>query len=1164
MQTERRRRSPVRRAGAEQLQDSPSTWLTLGVMACFFLSGFSALVYEITWIRKASLVFGTTTFALTTILATYFAGLALGSYLFGRASQAMSRPLRVYALLEIGIGVLAIASPASFTFADYVYGLLYPYLLESRTLSALIRFTLTSLIVLPPTIFMGATLPLMCRYFVQNEKRISLTVGTLYGVNTLGAALGAGCCGFLMIPLIGVNRSIYSAAALNIAIAVVIRQLRIRPLPREAEAIDEGQRPRTPLRPSLGAHTGDYFPGSARIVYALFLFIGFVALAQQVLWARFLSLVLYNTVHTYTLTLVLVLVGIAAGSLGTGWLFDRVSRRSLLLGGTQIFNGLIVLFVMMLPAQWWEGALDMGREPSRLYVCAFIMLLPALISGASFPLATRMVLDDPRLAGITVGRLTAINTFGGIAGSIVAGFYLIPLVGLHNSVLLTTGMSLCIGYLAWLLVDRAVLLRTKFLLAALSFVAWVAIPASIGTRLPDDFLAHGKTLVAVREGRACHLAVLDRDGTLQLEIDKMWQGENRKNHQIMAAHIPMLLHSNPKSVLALGMGTGQTFSRFLMYDIERLDCVEIEPELVDLLRAHYESSWMEDPRVRIVIEDGRQFVEHSNGAYDVIAVAVGQTFRPGVASFYTSEFYRAAARRLNAGGIVCQFVPIPSITVEEFQGIVNTFIDVFPESVLWYNTVEFLLIGSREEKVRPSLSRLALLESHAALHNDMKYSYWGGPAEWLNRREVFLAGFLMDSAGLAASARGVPLYVDDVPRLEYSTSSSAARRDTWRLDALPLVREHLVDFRSIGLFGEHDDTLRAAGVLRQKNLNDVVATGLLRAARTQLLQGGSAKSVGLFQEAVRLNPDNVVARHGLADAMYSLRRLDSAAKHYSHALRIDPESARAHMRLGLVLTDLGKTDDAMTHYTAAIRIKPDYAEAHTNLGNALLGRGAFVEAMSHYSESLRLAPSAQAQSNLGVALAGAGHLEQASVAFRKALQLDPDFHDGHVNLGRALTALGRFERAFEHFSIADGLKTSSAVRENMADVLIQLDRPGDAVKNYRSALKLKPKQPELMAKLAWLLATSSVDALRSASQAVSLAERARYLSGESSLLVLRALAAAYAEAGRFDKAVVTARRAIELATEKGETDAKVSLRAQLEQYERHLPFRERRPSPKSR
>ena len=1160
MQSERRRRAKVRRPRAEQHLAPLSVSLTLGIAACFFLSGFSALVYEITWIRKASLVFGTTTFALTTVLATYFAGLALGSYAFGRASQKMSQPLRVYALLEIAIGLLAIVSPASFKFADYAYGLLYPHILESPTLSALIRFALTSLIVLPPTILMGATLPLMCRYFVQSKKRISLTVGTLYGVNTLGAAFGAGCCGFLMIPTIGVNRSIYIAAAINIAIGVIIRQLRIRPLPRETDASDDSRTPSTPLHPSLDPHAGDSPPAAARTVYALFLLIGFVALAQQVLWARFLSLVIYNTVHTYTLTLVLVLVGIAVGSLSTGWLLDRFSRRSLLFGATQIFNGLVVLLVMMLPAQWWEGTLGVGREPSRLYACALIMLLPALVSGVAFPLATRMVLDNPRLAGITVGRLSAINTLGGIAGSVVAGFYLIPLVGLHKSVLLTTGMSLGIGYLAWLLVDRTVLLRTKLLLAMMSLAAWAAIPAGIGTRLPDDFLAHGDRLLAVREGRACHLAVLERDDTLRLEIDKMWQGGNRKNHQIMAAHVPMLLHTNPKSVLALGMGTGQTFSRFLMYDIERLDCVEIEPELVGLLKAHYDSAWMEDPRVRVIIEDGRHFVAHSNNTYDVISVAVGQTFRSGVASFYTSEFYRAAARRLNDGGIICQFVPLPSFAVEEFRGIVNTFIDVFPESVLWYNTVEFLLIGSRDERIRLTPSRLALLESHAEIHADMEYSYWGGPAEWLNRREVFLAGFLMDAAGLADAVRGVHVYTDDVPRLEYSTATSASRRNTWRLDVLPLVREHLADIRSISLSRTDDETLRAAGVLREKNLNNVVTAGLLRAARTKLLQGSPAKSVGLLQEAVRMNPDNVGARCGLADAMYKLRKLDAAATHYSHALRVDPESARAHMRLGLVMADVGRIDDAMAHYTAAIRIKPDYAEAHTNLGNALLGRREFAEAMTHYTESLRLAPSAQAQSNLGVVLAAAGQFEQARSAFRKSVQLNPGFRDGHVNLGNALTALGRFEQALEYFMIADGLKSDPGVRENMADVLIQLDRPGEAMEHYRGALKLKRGQPEVMAKLAWLLATSPVDALRSATQAVALAERARHLTGGSSFSVLRSLAAAYAEAGRFNKAVVTARRAIDVAAEKGRPDVEGSLRAQLERYESHLPFRDHRPS----
>ena len=177
-------------------------------ICCFFLSGSIGLSYEICWIRKASLVFGSAMFAISTVLAVFFGGLALGSYLFGKYSQRVPKPLKIYAMLEMGVGILAILSPMMFTAADSLFGLFYHSILYSFPLLSFTRFILVSLILLPPTVLMGGTLPLFCRQYVLNKDRISLSVGLLYGVNTLGAAIGCALCGFYLIPNIGINVTI--------------------------------------------------------------------------------------------------------------------------------------------------------------------------------------------------------------------------------------------------------------------------------------------------------------------------------------------------------------------------------------------------------------------------------------------------------------------------------------------------------------------------------------------------------------------------------------------------------------------------------------------------------------------------------------------------------------------------------------------------------------------------------------------------------------------------------------------------------------------------------------------------------------------------------------------------------------------------------------------
>ena len=241
-------------------------------ITAFFGSGFLALTYEICWIRKASLVFGSTTLALSTVLAVFFAGLALGSHRFGRLSARTTRPLRLYALLEIGVGALALLSPLAFLATDAIYGRLYSGVYENFALLSLIRFLLVVLLILPPTFLMGGTLPLFCRQYVLRENRISCSVGFLYGLNTLGAAAGCATCGFFLIPRVGIDTTIYLGGVLNVALGVVIWLLPV-PAAGVPDAAAETRRPSTAVGRTNAVTIG-----------CLFFLTGYVALGNEVLW----------------------------------------------------------------------------------------------------------------------------------------------------------------------------------------------------------------------------------------------------------------------------------------------------------------------------------------------------------------------------------------------------------------------------------------------------------------------------------------------------------------------------------------------------------------------------------------------------------------------------------------------------------------------------------------------------------------------------------------------------------------------------------------------------------------------------------------------------------------------------------------------------------------
>ena len=337
----------------------------------------------------------------------------------------------------------------------------------------------------------------------------------------------------------------------------------------------------------------------------LFFSVGFVVLGSEVLWTRYLRLLTrQSSVYTYTLTLTVVLVGIVFGSFLASRFFDRSTLRARYFGLFQILTGLSVLTVMTLPQTFWAGI------ENELGMYFLLLLPPVILSGASFPLAVRMVVDDASRASIGTGRMAAINTLGGILGSLLIGFVGLPIFGIKFSLLFITGVSLLTGFAAWFWIDKnfSPLLRGGAVAGAL--LIWGCLPFASGTQIPADFLAAGRQLVAFREGFDGDLAVIRRDEEwIELEIDRWWQGSNLKNQQVVGAHIPMLLHPNPKDVLVVGAGTGQTPSRFLMYDIDRLDCVDIEPTLFEFIRNHFDAKWMEDERVKLISEGWAQLLE---------------------------------------------------------------------------------------------------------------------------------------------------------------------------------------------------------------------------------------------------------------------------------------------------------------------------------------------------------------------------------------------------------------------------------------------------------------------------------------------------------------------------------------------------------------------------
>ncbi|MHC4133032.1 MAG: fused MFS/spermidine synthase [Planctomycetota bacterium] len=996
-------------------QDHPSIRGNAAAIFCFFASGFVGLLYEICWIRKACLVFGSTSFAVSTVIAVFFGGLALGNYVFGRYSQRAKQPLMVYAFLQSGVGVLGILSPLGFILAERLYGSFYPSLVGNFAGLVFVRFVCVCVLILAPTFLMGGTLPLFCRQYVVSKRKISLSIGLLYGLNTLGAGIGCALAGFYLIGVIGVNKTIWLGGALNIIIWLVVSQLEVSK-GKLSEAETAVEKSENHVQVSQSQSVGKLY---ITVISFLFFLSGFVGLGNEILLTRYMSLLVRNTVYTYTLMLTIVLMGIVLGSFIISFLGDKIIRRGLVFGTVQICVGLCVLAVLMRPVSWWAEVIDTPNFYMRLWTFVVILLVPAILSGISFPLAIRMVVGEPKFAGIGVGRMTALNTFGGILGSLVMGFIALPMMGIQISIVISTGISLFIGLCALVLLERNVKIFVRTTLITISLAVWVGMGFFSGTKLPEDFLGFRYELIDFKEGINNNLSVVRNMGSVQLHIDRLWQGERKKNHQIMAAHVPMILHNEPKDVLVIGLGVGQTASRFLMYDIERLVCVDIEDELVELVRRHFDSDWLDDERCEVIIEDGRNYLMHTPRKYDVISLEVGQVFRPGLSSFYTVDFYERTRAKLKDGGIVCQFAPIDFFGVEDYKTLIRSFIEVFPSSILWYNRSEFLLIGFSSDKINLELSRLDLLSSDKKIEKELRYSYWGGTKYWLNQSSVFLGGFLCGPEGLGRLTAGSGTYHDDVPKLEYLTAKRVGGKEG-KSAIVDVVKDHIEPVEEI-LDDRLDETTAAEiSLIQKRNLGDIIADSLFLRSEELRDPKKRRERMQLLEKAVLFNPDNYTINSRLASEMDREGKLEKAIVFYEKALSLYPDDATMHYNLGVALQREARYEEAIEHVRKSIELeKSERADAHSNLGSLLYIRGDTEEAVKEYQKALEIEPKyAEALYNLGSHYFKIRMYAEAEDYLRRLVKTRPKHIQGHYYLGKVLFVQNKQQEGSKHFKRA--------------------------------------------------------------------------------------------------------------------------------------------------
>lgn len=814
------------------------------IYAALLLSGLAALVHELMWVRLLGQIFGHTIFAVQTVLTVFFGGIALGAFAVSR--MRIARPLVAFAWIEAGIAAWGLLLPTLLGPATRIYDDLAP--LETETPAALAaRLAITFALLIVPATLMGATFPIIAA--------ATRRVAAVYAVNTIGGAAGVWLTAFYILPSIGVRATIVAAVVLNVIAAVLALSARVR-------TAEEQER-----------RTG------GELAYApLLLFVtGLTALGLELLWTRALEQILSGTIYTFATVLAVYLAGIALGSVVT----SRIGvSRSLLAIVLALLGGAVVLTPSIVPLleRLHQRGLASGAAAESI-VAAALLLVPTTLMGMTFPLLLA-------LGRGSIAKLTAANTAGSLLGPLVAGFFLLPRLGLAPTIVI---LGLVTASLAVAVAPRRV--------PAIAFLAVLAVAAAALAR-PLRMASPGETLIAYRDDTAATVAVTARADGQRLKVNNSYSlgGGRGVFTERRQGHLPMFLHADPRRVLVLGIGTGNTAGAVSLHRPEKLVAVDLLPGVVDLAARHFaatnENVLGGDGKAEVLVADATRIVRSSPDSFDVV---IGDLFHPwqaGVGGLYSQEHFAFVRERLGERGVFVQWLPLYQLSTDDFRTVTRTFLQVFPHAQAWLGN-----FGA-------STPIVALVGSNApvALHRERWERAMGEARLREKLREVYLdqsveldASYVCDRALLASFAGAGPLNTADRPRIEFSAAGAFFRGASEREK-----RASLMELVKLAAAQDRTDLARGGGnrswfenrlgirafivtfiALEQQNWREAARGAVIAAEKCsaydlprrslaaigyELLSADPTLAADVFRAALRWNPNDQRAREGLAAA----------------------------------------------------------------------------------------------------------------------------------------------------------------------------------------------------------------------------------------------------------------------------------------------------------
>ena len=752
-----------------------------GVIACFFLSGFAALLYQTAWLRQFSLVFGTSELAVATVLAAYMGGLALGSAVAGRYAGRVTRPVLAYGLLEAGIALSALAVPLLLLAARALYASILgdqPAPPDAATIGQPVFYLLVAFVVLAiPTGFMGATLPLLIRYAVRTDAEVGPRVALLYAINTAGAVFGTVTAAFVLLPALGLNRTVWVGVAINalvFAIAAALARGRRDSAPTDETIASAGPpsfvtacirpllAPSAPARERLTA----VFRAQPGWILPLMLVSGANAFLYEVLWTRMLAHIMGGSIYAFATMLAAFLTGIALGGGLAGKVAANRERAAFAFAFTQIAIGVLSVGVYA----WMGPLIPDVRTTGALVLFAVAVMLPATIFiGATLPLSVRVLARDENEATASTARVYAWNTVGAIVGAILAGFVLIPGLGFEGAIRVAVGVNFFLALWAAACVARPrpvpVGIACTGIVAVLALYSperpqAVVSSSGFGSELSFDspprelYFAVGRsaTVMSVASGRYYYLRT---NGLPEASIPVKGSPPIVDTQKWLTA-LTVAARPDIRDMLVVGFGGGVALEG-VPASVTHVDVVELEPEVIEANRRVADMRDMDplaDPRFNVVLNDARNALRLTRKSYDAIVSQPSHPWTAGASHLFTREFAADVRSRLNEGGVFLQWMNAEFVDEPLLRTLAATLVAEF-EYVRLYH---------------PSTRVMMFLASDAPLDVELDLARTGRPiiddvihfsAFGISGVEDLLLALAIDEQGMLSFARRAEISTDD-------------------------------------------------------------------------------------------------------------------------------------------------------------------------------------------------------------------------------------------------------------------------------------------------------------------------------------------------------------------------------------------------------------------